>query len=205
MAVSILHAKRNLTVPDGLNQDARIDLKPSPSYYFNMKRRIFLRALTLSVLSSALLFSGCATPEQRISDNPAIFQTLSPRDQELVKVGKIREGMGQDAVFLAWGTPDQKATGVARGHAVETWIYNDYYYAHSSYPYPYGPYGYGGYFGGRAVFHRHHGHHYAIIGNPWYDPFYYSYIPPRVAYPSKTVTFSGGRVVSIQVLTEPRY
>src|SRR6476660_6556352 len=182
-----------------------IDLKPSTSYYFNMKRQISLRALTLSLSASALFFVGCATPDQRISDHPEIFQRLSPRDQELVKVGKIREGMGQDAVFLAWGTPDQKATGVARGHAVETWIYNDYYYAHSSYPYPYGPYGYGGYFGGGAVFHRHHGHNYAIIGNPWYDPFYYSYIPPRVAYPAKTVTFTGGRVVSIQVLTEPRY
>jgi hypothetical protein len=172
---------------------------------FNMKRQILLRALTLALSASALFFTGCATPEQRISDHPDIFQRLSARDQELVKVGKIREGMGQDAVYLAWGTPDQKGTGVAHGRSVETWVYNDYYNASSSYPYPYGPYGYGGYFGGGAVFHRHHGHNYAIIGNPWYDPFYYSYIPPRVAYPAKTVTFSGGRVVGIQVLTEPRY
>jgi hypothetical protein len=173
---------------------------------FNMKRQIFLRALTLALSASALFFTGCATPDQRITDHPEIFQRLSPRDQELVKVGKIREGMGQDAVYLAWGTPDQKATGVARGHAVETWIYNDYYYSHSSYPYPYGPYGYGGYFGGgRIAFHRHGAHRFAIIGDPFYDPFFYSYIPPRVAYPSKTVTFQGGRVVSIQVMTEPRY
>ena len=110
-----------------------------------------------------------------------------------------------NAVWVAWGTPDQKATGVARGKPVETWIYNDYYYANSYYPYPYGPFGYGGYFGGGVVFHRHGGHRFAIIGDPFYDPFYYSYIPPRVAYPSKTVTFEHGRVVSIQIMTQPRY
>ena len=110
-----------------------------------------------------------------------------------------------DAVWVAWGTPDQKATGVARGKPVETWIYNDYYYANSYYPYPYGPFGYGGYFGGGVVFHRHGGHRFAVIGDPFYDPFFYSYIPPRVAYPAKTVTFQGGRVVSIQVMTQPRY
>src|SRR6476620_11717998 len=140
---------------------------------FSMKRQIILRALTLSLSASALFLFGCATPDQRISDHPEVFQRLSPRDQELVKVGKIREGMGQDAVWLAWGTPDQKATGVARGHNVETWIYNDYYYANSSYAYPYGPYGYGGYWGGRIAFHSHGHHRFAVIGDPFYDPFYY--------------------------------
>ena len=53
--------------------------------FFDMKRQIFLRALTLALSASALFFSGCATPEQRISDHPEIFQQLSPRDQELVK------------------------------------------------------------------------------------------------------------------------
>ena len=171
----------------------------------NMKRQIYLRALTLCLSASALILPGCSTTETRISDHPEIFQTLSPRDQELVKAGKIREGMSQNAVWLAWGAPDQKATGVARGNPVETWIYNEYTYANAPYPYPYGPFGYGGYFGGRVVFHRHGTHQFAIIGDPFYDPFFYSYIPPRVAYPSKTVTFQNGRVVSIQVMTPPRY
>lgn len=171
-----------------------------------MKRQILLRALTVCLSASALFFGGCATPEQRISDHPEVFQTLSPRDQELVKAGKIRENMSMDGVWLAWGTPDQKATGVARGKPVETWIYNDYYYANSPYPYPYGPFGYGGYWGGgRIAFHSHGGYRFACIGDPFYDPFFYSYIPPRVAYPSKTVTFERGRVVEIQVMTTPRY
>ena len=172
---------------------------------FDMKRQIYLRALTLGLCAGALLFTSCSTTETRISDHPEIFQTLSPRDQALVKVGKIREGMSQNAVWLAWGAPDQKATGVARGRPVETWIYNEYTYANAPYPYPFGPYGYGGYFGRRVIFHHHGQHRFAIIGDPFFDPFYYSYIPPRVAYPSKTVTFSNGRVISIQVLSPPRY
>lgn len=173
---------------------------------FDMKRQIYLRALlTLSLCASAFVFTSCSTTETRISDHPEIFQTLSPRDQGLVKVGKIREGMSQNAVWLAWGAPDQKATGVARGRPVETWIYNEYTYANAPYPYPFGPYGYGGYFGSRVIFHHHGQHRFAIIGDPFFDPFFYSYIPPRVAYPSKTVTFSSGRVISIQVLSPPRY
>ena len=171
---------------------------------FPMKRQILLRALTIGISASALILTSCSTTETRISDHPEIFQTLSPQDQELVRQGKIREGMSQNAVWLAWGAADQKATGSARGRPVETWIYNDYVYANAPYPYPYGPFGYGGYFGGAVVFHHHFGHRFAIIGDPFYDPFYYSYIPPRVPYPSKTVTFSNGRVISIQILSPPR-
>ena len=83
----------------------------------NMKRQIYLRALTLCLSASALILPGCSTTETRISDHPEIFQTLSPRDQELVKVGKIREGMSQNAVWDAWVVPGQvpaRATVQAR-------------------------------------------------------------------------------------------
>jgi hypothetical protein len=172
----------------------------------DMKRQILPRALTFGIAATALILSGCETTESRISQHPEIFQRLSSQDQALVSQGKIREGMTQDAVWIAWGAPDQKAVGSARGRAVETWIYNDYVYADAGYPYPAGPFGYGGYYGGGAIaFHSHHGRRFAIIGDPFYDPFYYSYFPPRVAYPSKTVTFANGRVVSLQILTPPRY
>ena len=172
---------------------------------FSMKRQILLRALTFGISASALLLTSCSTTETRISGHPEIFQSLSPRDQALVREGKIREGMSQDAVWLAWGTPDQKGTGTARGRALETWIYNEYVYSNAPYAYPYGPYGYGGYYG-RGVFRHHHHRGFVLIGDPFYDPFFYnSYIRPTVAYPAKTVTFSNGRVVSIQILTPPRY
>jgi len=173
---------------------------------FKMKRQILPRALTLGLAACALILSSCSTTETRISSHPEIFQRLSARDQDLARQGKIREGMSRDAVWVAWGTPDQKATGVARGHNVETWIYYEYTFANAPYPYPYGPFGYGGYYGGGAIaFHHHHHRRFVVIGDPYFDPFFYSYLRPNVAYPAKMVTFSNGRVISLQILTPPRY
>jgi hypothetical protein len=98
-----------------------------------------------------------------------------------------------------------------RRQMTETWIY--VYYT-TAYPYGYGygyPYGYGGGlgygggfgFGGVIATHRHHGRSFAFIGDPFYDPFYYSYIPPSIPYPYRTVTFANGRVVSFQSLVGP--
>src|SRR6266513_671314 len=98
---------------------------------FSMKRQILMPVLTIGILASALVLSGCNTTEERIKEHPEVFQRLSPQDQALVSAGKIREGMSVDAVWLAWGTPDQKAQGSARGRPVETWIYNEYTYANA--------------------------------------------------------------------------
>src|SRR5271167_2108334 len=100
---------------------------------FSMKRPTLCQALTLGFFASAIILTGCSTTESRISDHPEIFNSLSPRDQGLVQQGQIRTGMAQNAVWLAWGAPDQKAVGVMRGHATETWIYVNYVTA---------PYGY---------------------------------------------------------------
>ena len=90
-----------------------------------------------------------------------------------------------------------------RGRATETWIYvqtTTAPYGSANYPfYGYGPY-FGGGFGGGFVTRHHHGRAFFLYGDPFYDPFYYSYIPPTVSIPYKTVTFSNGRVVSWQLL-----
>ena len=160
-----------------------------------MKRQIFARALTFGLAAAALVLTGCSTTENRISENPEAFNSLSSRDQELVKNGQIRVGMSQSAVYLAWGAPGQKAVGAMKGHETETWIY---------FQYTTGPYGYGyGGFGGGGIVRVHHHNRFFFYGDPFYDPFYYSYIPPTVSYPYKVVTFSGGRVVSFQSLIAP--
>ena len=110
-----------------------------------------------------------------------------------------------DGVWLAWGSPNQKGYGFARGKSIETWIYNEYIYPYASYPYPYGPYGYGGYWGGPVVFHAYGNRRFAVVGNPYFDPFFYGYVTPSVPYPAKSVTFIKGRVVSLQFLTPPPY
>jgi hypothetical protein len=174
---------------------------------FFMKGRFLSRAVTLALSASAIILSSCSTTETRISNHPEIYQSLSPRDQGLVSHGQIRTGMSQNAVWLAWGSPEQKAVGNMRGRATETWIYITYTTAPYGYGYPYRPYGYGyGYgFGSVSVFRTHHHHHrsFVFFGDPFYDPFFYSYIPPSIPTPYRTVTFSNGRVVSFQYLVPP--
>ena len=137
----------------------------------------------LAVGTGALLLSSCSTPETRISEHPDLYQSLSHKDQALVSQGQIRIGMSRTAVWLAWGTPDRKILGNMGGGPTETWLY--IYYA-TNYP-PYGPWSPWGYF-----------------GDPFYDPFYYSYIPPSIPYPTKVVTFARGRVASFQyVASQP--
>jgi hypothetical protein len=169
---------------------------------FHMTCQIFSKALTLGIAASAIILAGCSTTESRIAEHRDLFNTLSPNDQALVSRGQIRVGMSQNAVWLAWGSPDQKAAGAMRGRETETWIYmntTSYGYPYGGYPYPYPYYGYGG-FGGAGVVRFHHHSRFVFFGDPFYDPFYYSYIPPSVSYPYKTVTFSNGRVLSFQHL-----
>ena len=130
-------------------------------------------ALTIPITAAALIFSGCATTATRISQHPEIYQSLSAADQALVSQGQIRTGMTMDAVWLAWGTPEQKIPGNVRGRTTETWVYLRY----NTPPSYGGPY--------------------------YYGPFDWSYIPPKFPYPSKGVTFSNGRVVFFRHLPSP--
>ena len=180
-----------------------------------MKRQFFHKALTFGMATSALTLASCSTVQSRISGHPEIYQSLSPSDQALVSQGKIRTGMSPNAVWLAWGSPDRKVIGNMRGHSTETWIYVNYVtpygygygYPYGPYGYPYGPYGYPYGFGFGSVgfvhTHHHHGHSFVFFGSPFYDPFFYSYIPPSIPYPYQTVTFANGRVMSFQYLVPP--
>ena len=170
-----------------------------------MKPPLLSSMLGVLLAAYASLLTGCETTQTRISAHPEIYQNLSPRDQALVSQGQIRPGMSQNAVWLAWGSPDRKVVGNMRGQPTETWIYVRYETYPGPYYGPYGPYGPGFGFGavGFVGRHRHGGRSFVFFGDPFYDPFYYSYIPPSIPYPYKTVTFANGRVVSFQYLEPP--
>ena len=140
---------------------------------FRMKRSFFFRAVTFGVAASALTLASCSTTETRISGHPEIYQTLPSRDQALVSQGQIRAGMTMDAVWLAWGTPDQKIPDNMGDRPTETWVYLRYQT----------PPSYGGPY--------------------YYGPFDWSYIPPKFPYASKGATFSNGRVVFFQYVPPP--
>src|SRR5881392_4216946 len=145
-----------------------------------MNGRFISRVVTLALLAGVLALAGCSTTETRINEHPEIFQSLSANDQALVSRGQIRTGMSRDAVYLAWGSADQRMAGAMRRQQTETWVYT----TTASYPYggygpgwgyPYGPWCWGRGFSG--AIHSRHGHNFVFFGSPFYDPFYYSYIP----------------------------
>ena len=82
-----------------------------------------MNRLLLAALSVLLLSSCAATVERRIEKNPALFAALSPEDQQLVREGRFREGMTQEAVFLAAGRPGRVMTGPKDGKDFERWSY----------------------------------------------------------------------------------
>jgi hypothetical protein len=130
-------------------------------------------AMASTITIVVLIFGGCASTETRISQHPEIYQQLSARDQALVSQGQIRAGMTMDAVWLAWGTPDQKIPENMGDRQAETWLYLRYQ-TPPSYGAPY-----------------------------YYGPFDWSYIPPKFPYASKGATFSNGRVVFFQYVPPP--
>ena len=177
-----------------------IDSILQPRMIFVMNRRFFSWALL--AVTAAFVFGGCSTTESRISDHPDLYHSLPASQQQLIAQGQIAAGMSRDAVWLAWGNPEQKVNGIMRGNSTEVWVYTTstpaYGYGYGGYGY--GPYGYGypGFWGGAGVFRFHHGHRFVVFGDPFYDPFYYSYLPPTIQVPYKTVTFVNGRVIGFQ-------
>ena len=86
--------------------------------------RFFLR-VTFALLVLAGGGTGCSTPQRRAREHPAAFHRLSLADQALVLRGRVRPGMNQDAVYIAWGEPDRKtASNDGKGSTgIERWIY----------------------------------------------------------------------------------
>ena len=178
-----------------------------------------LRLPRLALVSIAAcvsaVFVSCSTTQTRISDHPEIYQRLGQTDQALVSRGEIRNGMPQEGVYLAWGSPEQRTTANVHGRPAETWVYMDT--TSDIRPYPhfglgYGPGfgiggglyggGFGGYRGGRSFYHG--GHRFYGFGyDSFYDPFYFNRTE-IVSYPSRTVSFQNGRVVAFQFLYPPR-
>jgi hypothetical protein len=71
----------------------------------------------------SLFCVGCASPQSRAKDNPAVYGKLTPAQQQLALKGRIGMGMSQDAVFIALGRPERKKVRRVEKGEEETWIY----------------------------------------------------------------------------------
>ncbi len=131
------------------------------------------------IAAAALVLSlaACqsATPASRIAENPVMFQSLPAEQQTLVQQGRISEGMSQDAVFLAWGAPNNEPyVGQQNGKSLVRWVYT-YQQPVMSTP-PLGPVYWGPY--------------------GWYDPAVYGPTTVYVPRTAATVLFENNKVVS---------
>ena len=141
--------------------------------------------LNLPAALCACLLASCTAPvARRIEKNPALFNSLNDRQKALVQRGGIEEGMGKDAVWLAWGPANRIATGSREGRAFERWSYTGIDPVFGT---PIG-FGAGGGYWGSGPF----------VGSGYYgNPYYFQqpnlvYVP----YEARRVEFTGGKVTS---------
>ena len=87
-----------------------------------MKRYLLL----LGCLLGLVLAAGCSTPQTRIRQNPELFNSLAPSDQELIKQGKVAVGFTPEMVKLAVGEPDRVYTRTDAKGKNESWVYTSY-------------------------------------------------------------------------------
>lgn len=73
-----------------------------------------------------LFWTGCATSstiQSRERERAAAYATFSPETRRLLNQGRINVGMTTDAVYIAWGPPDQVIEGTDQHGAVTIWEY----------------------------------------------------------------------------------
>src|SRR6476620_6199196 len=100
-------------------------------------RHFLVRAPLLIV---CLLFAGCATKstiESRRLERSSAYEALPPDQKQMVDAGQIRVGMTSDAVYIAWGKPNEilESEDPQQGHLVfwryyGSWLQENRYWAY---------------------------------------------------------------------------
>lgn len=130
---------------------------------------IFLGALLLAI--------GCSTPNRRIEQNLAFFNSLPAAQQNLIKQGKVGLGFTPEMVRLAVGNPDSKWEHSDASGTSESWSYTSYTTADGTPLYC-------------GLYHSYYGDFYPYYADPIYTG--------RAAREYFRVTFKDGKVIGIQ-------
>ena len=96
-----------------------------------LKKKLSFVALSRVAMAAVAVLglANCAstgTVESRMAKHAEAFSTLTPDQQQMVRQGRIEEGMPKQGVFLAWGSPSKRMEGSKAGKAYETWVYREY-------------------------------------------------------------------------------
>lgn len=82
-----------------------------------------VRSISLASLLGIALLAGCASPENRIKEDPTSYSKLTPLQQEQVRKGDISIDMPDFGVELALGKPDSITERIEVKGAVQIWHY----------------------------------------------------------------------------------
>jgi hypothetical protein len=140
----------------------------------------------LLLIAVVALLTGCAatpTLEQRRAQRAAAYAELTAADKALVDAGSIRIGMNEDAVFIAWGKPDEVTESEDQNGLLKQWVYRSFYFTENRYwTYREGP---------------------GVAGQPIvFERFLQTDLDSR-SYISAQITFKGGKVVNWRTLPKP--
>jgi len=138
------------------------------------------------IAAVAMLVVGCSstpTLEERRAERATAYAALSAEDKKLVDAAQIRIGMPEDAVFIAWGKPDEVTDSEDQSGRQKQWFYRNFYFKENRYwTYREGP----GVAGQPVVFER----------------FLQSDLDSR-SYISAQITFKDGKVTNWRTLPKP--
>lgn len=81
---------------------------------------------TILGLWALVVVLGCSSSsiEKRRAEKSAAYTSLNPEFRELVDQGQIKVGMPQDAVYIAWGKPEEILQSESTGGRQEVWLYH---------------------------------------------------------------------------------
>lgn len=81
--------------------------------------------ILLLVISLGMLLGCASTSNKRIAQNEALFNTYTPTERKLIRMGEVAVGFDQDQVRMALGAPSREATiETASGKAI-VWEYRE--------------------------------------------------------------------------------
>ncbi len=79
---------------------------------------------SLFIICAALVLGGCASSSnQRIARDEARFNSYTPDERRLIRMGQVAVGFDQEQVRMALGAPSQETTVDTAGGKAVVWEY----------------------------------------------------------------------------------
>lgn len=78
------------------------------------------------LLTAVFVLAGCATQstvQSRIQERADAYATFSPEVKQLVSASRVQFGMDTNAVYMAWGRPDEILESGNQHGEYTTWVY----------------------------------------------------------------------------------